>query len=74
MTFTPPKLPHHRHRLLIILWTEGYPIEFLTPDDGWVHLASPAWLSNATYSTRLEDSRIISSPNGVSFEPLPQQP
>jgi len=68
-----PRLPFHTHRLLIVLWAEGHPIEFLTPEDGWVHLPSPGWLSNATYRARLENSHIISSPNGVSFEPLSQQ-
>lgn len=62
----------HPHQALITLWAAGHTIDYLTPTGNWLQCANPVWLSNATYSIKLPHSRIISPPNGVTFEPSPQ--
>ena len=66
-----PTLPPRPHCLLIILWAEGHPVSFLSPDHTWVHTETPQWRSETTYSILLNKYRLTSAPSGVTLDPLP---
>lgn len=68
MTAPLPKLSPRHHQLLITLWADGHPVDYLTPNNTWSPLLSPYWDSFHTYSILLERHRLISGPNGVTLE------
>ena len=65
-----PQLSPRPHCLLIVLWAEGHSVDFLSPDQTWVHTYAPQFNPESTYSIKLPNFRLCSAPSGVTLEPL----